>query len=78
MKNKKEKSIIICDAICGILVMLSVLVYVVLGIACDWWHPGWIVIVCASIVSAVASIVANMIVELKKSDKETTDEPKNE
>lgn len=76
MKNKKEKSIIICDAVCGILVMLSVLVFVILGIARDWWHPGWIIIVASVIVSVVASIVTNLVVELKKSDEETDEEQK--
>lgn len=67
---KKEKAIIISDAISGIIVLLSVFVYLVLGFTINWWHPGWIIVVGACMVSAIVSIVTNMIVELKKSETE--------
>lgn len=67
---KKEKAVIISDAICGIIVILSILVYLVLGLTINWWHPGWIIVVSACMVSAIISVVTSMIVELKKSDKE--------
>lgn len=73
MKNK-EKAVIICDAISGVLVTLSILVYLVLGFTISWWHPGWIIIVVACFVSSVASIIANMVVELKKADAEKSTE----
>lgn len=73
-KNKKEKSVVICDAVCGILFMVAVLVYVILGLAINWWHPGWTILVAVAVVDAIASIVSSMIVELKKSEKETKEE----
>ena len=76
---KKEKAIIISDAICGIVVLLSVFVYLVLGFTINWWHPGWIIVVGACMVSAILSIVTNMIIELKKSESENKkQEEKNE
>lgn len=70
---KKEKAVIISGAISGILVLLSVLVYLVLGIAINWWNPGWVIVVAAAIVSAMISVITNMIVELKKAETEEKD-----
>lgn len=75
-KNKKEKSVVICDAVCGILFMVAVLVYVILGLAINWWHPGWAIIVAVAVVDAIVSIVSSMIVELKKAEKETKEDKK--
>ncbi len=71
---KRGKSKIVADAICGILMLVSIFVYIVLGLTISWWHPGWIVIVGAALASGVISICMNLSYELKKSETENKDE----
>ena len=76
---KKNNLKLISDAICGCLVLISVLVYIILGLTIGWWHPGWVVIVSAAILSGIISIITGAIVasgaqeEPKKEDKKFTD-----
>ena len=58
------------------MVLLSVWVYLVLGIAINWWNLGWVIVVTTAIVSEILSVVTNMIVELKKAENEAKDKPK--
>lgn len=67
---KKSKVKIISDAICGILMLLSILTYIVLGITIGWWHPGWCIIVGTAFVCGIISIATNT--------KEDLDELKEE
>lgn len=55
------------------MVLLSALVYLVLGIAINLWSLGWVIVVATAIVSAKLSVVTNMIVELKKAESEAKD-----
>lgn len=68
-EKKKTKSQIICDAICGALMLVSIAVYLILGITINWWHPGWVVIVSAAVVSGLIGIVSNTCANLKEADK---------
>ncbi len=56
---KKSKAKIIADAVCGIIMLLSILVYLILGITINFWHPGWTIIVGAAFVSGIISIITN-------------------
>ena len=56
---KKSKAKIIADAVCGIIMLLSILVYLILGITINFWHPGWTIIVGATFVSGIISIITN-------------------
>lgn len=55
------------------MVLLSVFVYLLLGIVINWWNPGWVIVVATAIVSAKLSVLTNMIVELKKAETEAKD-----
>lgn len=66
MKNKRK---VIADAICGVLILVSVFVYIVLGLAIGWWHPGWIIIVGSLIISGIISIIVNANVNLNQEEK---------
>ncbi len=72
MKNKTK---IIVDAICGSLIMLSILIYIILGLTIKWWHPGWVIIVGTIIVISIMAIVTDAVVKLQAKPEET---PKDE
>lgn len=61
---KASKVKLICDTICGALMLISILVYVVLGITISWWHPGWVIIVGAAIADGIISLISNLICSL--------------
>lgn len=63
---KKTKASIICDAICGILELLSILTFILIGVFTNIWHPTWIIIVIASVVSGVISIIVNTCNKINK------------
>ena len=69
---KKSKAQIICDAICGILMLASILVFILVGIFANIWHPTWIVIPCSEIVCGIVSISINTYANLH------TETPKTE
>lgn len=71
---KRNKSLIIADAVCGIIMLVSVLVYLILGLTINFWHPGWMIIVGAVIVSGIISIIFNARANLK--DEKQEEEPK--
>ena len=74
---KKSKAQIICDAICGILMLASILVFILVGIFANIWHPTWIVIPCSGIVCGIVSIsintYANLHTETPKTEYKTED-----
>lgn len=55
------------------MVLLSVFVYLLLGIVINWWNPGWVIVVATAIVSAKLSVLTNMTIELKKAETEAKD-----
>lgn len=63
--SKSSKIKIISDTICGSLMLISILVYVILGVTIAWWHPGWIIIVSAAVADGVISLITNMVSALK-------------
>lgn len=75
MKSKKTR--IITDAINGGLILLSILVYIILGLTIDWWHPGWILIVGTILVVGIVAIVSDAVVKVKRLE-ENKDENKPE
>lgn len=63
MNNAKAQ--IIVNAICGILMLLSISTYLLLGLIFSLWHPYWIIIAISAMVCGVISIIVNTTVELK-------------
>ncbi|HBO48844.1 MAG TPA: hypothetical protein DD614_03305 [Clostridiales bacterium] len=70
---KKSKAQIICDAICGILMLASILVFILVGIFANIWHPTWIVIPCSGIVCGIVSISINTYANLHTETPKTED-----
>ena len=62
----KSKLRIVTDAICGILFLLSMLVYILVGVFTGVWHPTWVIILCTCIACAVISIISNAVINYKK------------
>lgn len=73
--NNSKRAKIISDTICGSLMLVTILVYIVLGVTISWWHPGWIIIVSAAVADGIISLITNMICTLKypSEDKEKND-----
>lgn len=74
---KKSKAQIICDAICGILMLASILVFILVGIFANIWHPTWIVIPCSGIVCGIVSISINTYANLHTETPKTEDKSKD-
>ena len=73
---KKSKAQVISDAFCGILMLLSILAYVLVGLFAKVWHPTWIIIICAVVTCGVVSICVNTYAGLHREDeKKVTEEP---
>lgn len=66
--EQKTKVQIICDAVCGIIMLLSIVIYLIIGFVTNIWHPSWISIVVGAVLSGIISIVANSISDIKKLD----------
>lgn len=76
--EERTKAEIICDAICGIIMLASVAIFVVIGICTKIWHPTWISVVAGAVVCGIISIVCNMVVGIKKVDaKKVKDNEEN-
>lgn len=72
-KKVKSKTSIVLDACCGILMLLCIMAYVLIGIIAKVWHPTWIIVLAGAFVCAVIGIVKDTIASLK-----SVDEAKNE
>ena len=73
---KRTKGQVISDALCGILMLISVLVFILVGILAHIWHPTWIVMPCTGIVCGIISIAVNTYANLTR--KEDTEKKKEE
>ncbi len=62
----RSKAKIICDAICGIVMLLCIITYVVIGICTNIWHPYWIIIVAGGVFCGILGIVGNTMSSLKE------------
>lgn len=69
MEAKRSKAKIISEAVSGIIFILSVIVYLIIGFVTNAWHPWWIVIVCGIVLAGIVEILINMIADLKQADK---------
>lgn len=67
-KENENKTVaqVICGAICGSLMIVCILVYIILGVTLKFWHPGWIIIVAGGLTCGIVGIVTNTISDLKR------------
>ena len=70
MEERKTKEKVICDAVCGLVMLMCVMAYLIIGIFTNQWHPYWIIPACGGIVCAVVSLVFNTIANVKEIDKQ--------
>ncbi|MGN0788144.1 MAG: hypothetical protein ACI4L6_03720 [Candidatus Onthoplasma sp.] len=69
MKTDKKLKII-TDCICGCIILLSVLAYLLVGFLAKVWHPTWLIIVGGVIICGVVGIIVDTIYRLKYPDTE--------
>lgn len=63
MSKKTNKLQIICDAVCGVLMLTSILVFLLVGIFVpDSWHPVWVILPSSGLLCGIVSIIVNAIV----------------
>lgn len=72
--EKKTVAQVISGAVCGTIMILCVLVYVILGITLNFWHPGWIIMVAGGLTCGIVGIITNTIADLKQIKKEENKE----
>ncbi len=66
--KEKTKSQIILDGLCGILMLLSIIAYLIVGFTTKIWHPTWLIIVCTALVCGIIGVISNTITNLKNID----------
>ena len=68
---KKYNSKMISDAICGILILVSILTYILIGVFTRTWHPTWVIILITMVFCSVVTIIVNTFNKVKnnKTDK---------
>ncbi|MBE5738450.1 MAG: hypothetical protein E7354_01805 [Clostridiales bacterium] len=72
--SDKNKLQIISNACCGVLMLIAILVFLLVGIFVpDSWHPVWVVLPASGLVCGIISIIVTAIVNCKNL-KETTKE----
>ncbi len=77
MSNQKEtKAQIIGGAVCAALMLVSVAIYLILGITLNLWHPGWLLPACSGIACGIVATVSNTISKLNNLKKETENSEK--
>lgn len=74
--EKKTVAQVVSSAVCGTIMILCVLVYVILGITLNFWHPGWIIMVAGGLTCGIVGIITNTIADLKQIKKEENKENK--
>lgn len=68
--EKQTRAQIISGAFCGILIMLCVIAYLIVGFCTGIWHPTWLIIVGGAIVDAIIGIVVDTMAKLKQTENQ--------
>ncbi len=77
MEKNKTKSQIICDAVCGILMLLSIISFILVGFLTKIWHPTWLIIAISGVVCGIIGIISNTATSLKSLTKKDDNENSN-
>ncbi len=75
---KKSKIQIIGGAVCGALMIVSVAIYLILGITIGFWHPGWLIPACSALACGVVGIVTDTMTKLDNLKKQKEKSEKEE
>ncbi len=71
MKTEKSKVAIILDAVCGTLMLVCTLAYLLIGVVKNIWHPTWIIIVVGGFVCALIGIITDAMTKINAKNNET-------
>ena len=67
MEKEKLKSQIISDCVCGIIMLLSIAIYLIIGLFWGLWHPCWAIIIIAGLVCGLIHVIVDTVAMLKTS-----------
>ncbi len=67
-KKDKQKTIaeVVCGALSGIIMIICVLVYLIVGFTVGAWHPYWLIIVGGGLFTAIMNIIAGLVKDVKQ------------
>ena len=68
--KKKSKASIILDGVCGLIMVVCTLVYLLIGFIANIWHPTWVVFVIGGVVCAIIGIIKDTILKVKTQDQQ--------
>lgn len=66
------KSKVICDAICGILMLLCIISYICVGLFAKVWHPTWIILVGGAVACGIIGIINSTVINMKEVNNKST------
>lgn len=64
MKTEKSKISIILDAVCGTLMLVCIMSYLLIGVIKNIWHPTWIIIVIGAFICALIGIINDAVTKI--------------
>ncbi len=66
--KEKQKTIaeVVCGALSGVIMILCVLAYLIVGFTVGVWHPYWLIIVGGGLFTAIMNIVAGLVKDVKQ------------
>ena len=71
MEDKKQsKASIILDGVCGLIMVVCTLVYLLIGFIAKIWQPTWVVFVIGGFVCAIIGIIKDTILKVKAQDQQ--------
>lgn len=76
-KKNKTMGEVISGAVCGALMMVCVIVYIILGVTINFWHPGWIILASGGITCGIISLIFNTVDDVKRIKKQENEEKKD-
>lgn len=73
MKTEKSKISIILDAICGTLMLVCLMTYLLIGVIKNIWHPTWIIVVVGAFICALIGIINDTVAKINATKSSETD-----
>ena len=59
--ENRKKSERISSAVCGVIMMIATIVYLLLGFLKNLWHPGWVCFVAGGIFCGIVNVIVNAV-----------------
>ncbi len=72
-EKKKTLANVVSEALSGIIMIICVLVYLILGFTINFWHPGWLIIVGGALSVGIMNIIVNAVNDAKNLKKDNED-----